>query len=69
MIRVALWRNGPQETYIEFAAVPLDAEADCRCSPDAAISFESVKQIARELSAGRVKGLIERYFWYRQAGS
>jgi hypothetical protein len=69
MIRVALFDRGPQRTYIEFATVPLETEADCRCSPDAGISFESAKQIARELSAGYVKGLIERYVWYRQAGS
>jgi hypothetical protein len=69
MIRVALQCSGPQMTYIEFTAVPLDAETDCRCSPDSVISLESIKQIARELSVGRVKGLIERYFWYRQAGS
>jgi hypothetical protein len=61
--------GGLTTVHVEFTAIPLDEETGFRCIPDGGIGFESAKQIARELCAGRVKGQIEGHRWFRQAGS
>jgi hypothetical protein len=68
MIRVAPQRSGPEMTYIEFTAVPLENEDDFRCITDGEIGFESAKQISVEVHQGRLAGRIDGQAWYRQAG-
>ena len=59
---------GTKKHFVEFAAVPLVNCDDFRCTPEGVIQFDSAVEIARELAAGYLSGVVAGYRWYRQAG-
>jgi hypothetical protein len=68
-MKVALQMGEGQKSFIEFDAVPLSGEEGFRCSPTGTLSVDSAREIARELAAGQIKGRIDGYWWFRQAGA
>jgi hypothetical protein len=59
---------GKKKHFVEFDTVPLASANDFRCLPEGVLEFDSAAEIARELAAGYLSGVVAGYRWYRQAG-
>jgi hypothetical protein len=68
MIKVAIFNGSPDVKYCEFEQGLASGRPQCKSVPERLLSPAQVECIARELSEGRISGIVGQFRWYRQAG-
>ena len=68
MIKVTIFNGKPGVKYCEFEQGLASGKPEFRCVPEGLLSPVQAECIARELSEGRISGIVGQLRWYRQAG-
>jgi hypothetical protein len=68
MIKVAIFNGKPGVKYCEFEQGVPGGSPQFKCVPEGVLSPAQAEGVARELSEGRVSGIVGQLRWYRQAG-
>ena len=68
MIKVAIFNGKPDAKYCEFERDHACGTPQYKCVPEGLLSPAQAECVARELSEGRISGVVGQFRWYRQAG-
>ncbi len=74
MIKVAIFNGSPDIKYCEFEIAYCElgrlagGTVQFKCVPEGLLSPAQAECVARELSEGRISGIVGQLRWYRQAG-